>query len=81
MINLKFDENHNPIIEGEFDFEISDSLYDPNSFVPKRKISFMWGMDMKQDLVAFQKDQYNEVYEAMGEKLKQAFIKLIKPKS
>ena len=74
---LKFDENHKPLIEGDFEFEISEPIYD-SSLIPKKKISFTLSVEMQQDLIAFNENNYDEMYDAIGEKLKLDFIDFIK---
>lgn len=74
---LKFDENHKPLIEGGFEFEIGEPIFD-GSLIPKVKISFAWSREMQQDLVAFTENKYYEMYDAIGEKLKLDFIDFIK---
>lgn len=78
---LKFDENHEPIIEGNFEFEIAEKVVvDSTCFAPWKKISFAWSVEMQQDFEAFASDKNKEVYEAFGEQLKQDFIKLLTEK-
>lgn len=79
-LSFKFDENHKPVIEGSFTFVIDKNIYcdTEGSYRPKMNISFDWNPEMQQDIHAFNDNLYNEIYEAIGEKLKQDFIELIK---
>lgn len=74
---FKFDQNNNPLIEGNFEFIAGEAIYN-NSYLPKKIITFLWDPEMQQDMVAFEDNQYNEMYEAIGERLKQDFIAFMK---
>lgn len=74
---FKFDQNNNPLIEGDFEFMVSETIYN-NSYLPEKIITFPWDPEMVQNIVAFKDNQYDEMYEAIGEKLKQDFIAFIK---
>ena len=72
---LKFNENHQPIIEGDFEFEVGPTICDPYSMEPLKKISFAWSVELAQDIEAFHNSK--NIPEMLGEKLKQDFIKLM----
>jgi hypothetical protein len=77
-ISIKWDKNHKPIIDGDFEFKIGKIIYNPKTLQPKSKISFDWNVEMPQDIIAFKNNEYCELYEAIGEKLKRDFIKHLK---
>lgn len=73
-----FDENRKPIITGDFEFEIDQRTFaDPHSFEPWKKISFAWSPEIHQDIEVLNSNN-SELYEVIGKKLKQDFIKLLK---
>ena len=74
---LKFDENHKPLIEGDFEFKMGEVIFD-DSLVPKHEIIFALSVEMQQDMEAFQNNQYREMDEALGEKLKQNFLEFLR---
>ena len=71
---LKFDENHQPVIEGNFEFKVSPTFVSEGYMEPLTSISFLWNPEMSQDIEAFHNTK--DIYEMIGEKLKQDFIKL-----
>jgi len=77
-LKFTFDENHNPVIEGNFEFEVGETISVSDDFTPIKRISFAWSPEMQQDMQAFNNDKYSDMYETIGERIKQDFIKLLK---
>lgn len=76
---LKFNENHEPYIDGNYKFELSNDAVFTDDFIPSKEITFKWSVESMQDMYALQTD--NELNEMFGEKLKQDFITFLKEKS
>ena len=65
---------------GDFEFYASPTIYDPLDFTPRKKISFGLSMKLKQDLQARGRPtlSQDEIFEMIGQKLKEDFIKALK---
>jgi hypothetical protein len=72
---LEFNEQHEPYIEGNFEFVMGKTTYDHENFIPIKPVTFYWSAEMAQDIPWFDKE--GELIEILAEKLKQDFIKFI----
>lgn len=67
-----YTENHQPKINGDFNFELSPTLF-TDDLIPFKKVTFDWCVEISNaELIAFGEDRIIELF---AEKLKQDFIK------
>jgi hypothetical protein len=68
-------ENGELLIEGDFKFELSPTIY-TEDLTPIKKVTFDWCVEIPQsEMMTYGEDRILEIF---GEKLKQDFIKLSK---
>ena len=75
-ISIKTNKNKQFELQGDFEFEITKQLFLDKDFVPKKDIRFSWSPEVPQDKDI--QETYDELYEKIGEKLKEDFIKFLK---
>ena len=69
-------ENGELLIDGEFKFELSPTIYSEENLIPYKKITFDWCVEISQaEMLVYGEER---IYEMFAEKLKQDFKKLLK---
>jgi len=71
---LRFKENNEPYIDGEFEFRVIDRVILENDLTTSIELVFKWNPETKVDISAFSNDVYNEL---IAEKLKKDFLKFL----
>lgn len=76
VARLKMNDEHQPYMEGNFDFHIkSGCAYSPIDFAPIKNITFQWSPEVGQDLLWAGGNRV--LAEVIAERLKQDFIEFI----
>jgi hypothetical protein len=76
VARLKFDDEHQPYMEGNFSFYASSGCgYSPVDFAPIKNITFQWSPEVGQDL--YWAGGNRAMAEVIAERLKQDFIEFI----
>ena len=69
-------ENGELLIDGDFKFELSPTIYSEENLITYKKITFDWCVEIKQVEMSVYGEE--RIYEMFAEKLKQDFKKLLK---
>jgi len=75
IVKFNPDNNFNPYINGNFEFNVSDVVVDACNVSPLKCVSFWLSMETVQDVMVLQKN--NEFFEILAEQLKKDFLNFL----